>query len=164
LFNAGEIDTMYTRYDQGHCDAVVDNRVRLAQRQPQLSDPRGQALIDVTLVIGPRGPLTSSNDANWTHIVDALAGSLIRAEALGVTSANLAKALASVDPDVRQLLGMEGSTGVELGLTKDYAARAIGRVGNYGEIYAQYFDAESGIHLPRGPNALIKDGGLIAAP
>ncbi len=158
-FNAGDVDAMYSRYDQGHCDAVVDNRVRLAQRLPTLSAPREQALIDLALPTGLRGLLTASDDANWIDVVSAIGNSLIRAEQLGIVSSDLDTALASDDPAIRQLLGVEGDSGASLGLTADFAARAIAHVSHYGEIYDRHFGA-----LPRGPNALVQDGGMISAP
>ena len=164
LFNADDSDEMVKTYDQGRCDAVVDNRVRLVQRLPELSDPRGQGLIDLTLIIGLRGPITSVSDANWTEIVAAVSHSLIRAEELGVASSNLEAALDSDDPAVRQLLGVEGHIGTSLGLVKRFVTRIIAHVGNYGEIYDRHYGAEAGLDLPRGPNALLKEDGLIAAP
>ena len=158
LFNAGDDDAMYSTYDEGRCDAVVDNRIRLAQRHPALSAPREQALIDLALPIGRRGALTSAADANWVMIVDAVRSGLIRAEELGVTSSSLEKALAGDEADVRHLLGVEGGIGASLGLTDDFVARAVRHVGNYGEVYTRSFGS-----LPRGPNALANDGGQLSA-
>jgi general L-amino acid transport system substrate-binding protein len=164
LFNAGDGDAMYQTYDQGRCDAIVDNRARLAQRRVELGDPRNQGLIDLTLPIGLRGPITAARDANWSEIVALVGNSLIRAEELGVTSTNLEDMLASDDPAIRQLLGVEGGTPAGLGLTNDYVVRILRGVGNYGEIYDRNFGAESGLDLPRDVNALASDGGQIAAP
>jgi len=60
---------------------------------------------------------------------------MINAEELGVTSKNIDEALKSKKPDVMRLVGTEGAYGEELGLTKDWAARIIRHVGNYGEVY-----------------------------
>ncbi len=155
-FNAEDLDAMYRTYDQGRCDVVVDNRIRLAQRLTTLSDPRNQGLIDLVLPIGPRGLITAADDANWSGIAAAIGGSLIRAEELGVDSTNVEDALAGDDAATRQLLGAEADRGLALGLGNDFVVRLIRHVGNYGEIYDRHFP-----DLPRGPNALAKNGGWI---
>jgi general L-amino acid transport system substrate-binding protein len=154
LFNPGDDDAMYRTYDQGRCDAVVDNRVRLAQRLPALSAPRDHALIDLTLPIGWHNPLTDLSDAQWSEAIASIGYSLFRAEELGVSSANADAALSSDDPAVQELL-----LGSRPGLSSDFVARVIRHVGNYGEVYARHFP-----DLPRGPNALATDGGLIGVP
>jgi general L-amino acid transport system substrate-binding protein len=159
LFNSGEYDAMYAAYDQGRCDAVVDDRLRLARRLSTLSVPREQSILDVALIAGTRAWLTPPGDAQWTSIVEAIRSALLRAEALGVSSLNLDEMLASEDPAVRQLLGVEGDAGSSLGLSGDFAVRAIRHVGNYAEIYERHYAV-----LPRGPNALVKDGGMLEAP
>ncbi len=158
LFNPGDYDTMYKTYDQGRCDAVVDDRVRLAQRLATLSVPREHGLIDLTLIAGRRGLIAASSDANWAAIVAAIGNGLIRAEELGVSSSNLEASLAGDDPAIRRLLGVEGSVGADPGVTNDFVVRIITHIGNYGEIYDRHF-----VNLPRGPNALVEDGGQISA-
>ena len=60
---------------------------------------------------------------------------MINAEELGITSKNIDEALKSKKPDVMRLVGTEGAYGEVLGLPKDWAARIIRHVGNYGEMY-----------------------------
>ena len=157
LFNASDRDAMYNAYDEGRCDAVVDDRIRLALRRPALSVPRDHALIDLALIKSKRGMLAAASDANWAAVVDAASSVLIWGEQLSVTSASLEAALLSEDAALRRLLGGEGNIGAQLGLSNDFAARIIRRVGNYAEMYERHYDG-----LPRGPNALVKDGGMIA--
>jgi general L-amino acid transport system substrate-binding protein len=161
---AGDFDAMYAAYDRGQCDAVVDDRIRLAQRRLTLSAPREHILLDLSVQIGSRGPLTARDDANWVAIVDAVLHGLIQAERLGVTSGNLEEALLSEDAASRRLLGVEGDAGATLGLSADFVARAIRHVGNYGEIYDRYYGATAGLNLPRDLNDLLENGGMIAAP
>jgi general L-amino acid transport system substrate-binding protein len=72
--------------------------------------------------------------------------------------------MSSDNPEVRRLLGVEGSFGqAELGLEVDAIARAVRTVGNYGEIYERNLGS-GGIGIPRGLNRLWTDGGLIYAP
>jgi len=52
----------------------------------------------------------------------------------------------------------------DLGLTKDWAARIIRHVGNYGEIYERNVGSESKLGIPRGLNSLWNAGGIQYAP
>jgi general L-amino acid transport system substrate-binding protein len=83
---------------------------------------------------------------------------------LGVTQANVDEKLKSDNPAIRRLLGVEGSYGEGLGLTKDWAYRIIKAVGNYGEIFERNVGQGSPIKISRGLNALWNKGGLQYAP
>ena len=66
----------------------------------------------------------------------------------------------STDPAVkRRLLGAEGGFGVMLGLDNDWTLRAIKAVGNYGEVYDEFFGPKA-LDLARGQNKLWTNGGL----
>jgi len=158
LFNAGDFDGMYQAYDEGRCDVVVDDRVRLAQRRLTLSVPRDQALIDLALITGRRGPIAPAGDSSWSIVNQVISSALIRAEELDIASDSLDAALGSDRDTVRPLLGLEGSAWADVGLAQDFLVRIVSRVGNYGEMYERNFP-----ELARGPNALAKDGGWIAA-
>ena len=89
---------------------------------------------------------------------------LVNAEELGVTKANADEMTKGKNPDVRRLLGAEGEFGKGIGLDADWALRAIKAVGNYGEVFERTLGAGSAVKLPRGKNALWRDGGLMYAP
>ena len=72
--------------------------------------------------------------------------------------------MASEDPEIRRLLGVEGDLGVMLGLDAEWAKRAIMAEGNYGEIFAAYIGEGTPPNIARGLNALWKDGGLQYSP
>src|SRR5262249_40647089 len=61
-------------------------------------------------------------------------------------------------------VGTEGAYGEELGLTKDWAARIIRHVGNYGEVYERNVGTGSDLGIPRGLNELWNGGGILYAP
>jgi general L-amino acid transport system substrate-binding protein len=61
-------------------------------------------------------------------------------------------------------VGTEGEFGEQLSLTKDWAARAVRAVGNYGEIYERNVGTQSRLGIPRGLNALWTLGGIQYAP
>ncbi len=86
------------------------------------------------------------------------------AEEMGITQANVEEMKNNEDISVRRLLGTEGEWGqADLGLSADAIAKTIKGVGNYGEIYDRYMGAEA-LNIPRGPNSLWIDGGLVYAP
>ena len=51
-----------------------------------------------------------------------------------------------------------------LGLDAEWAKRAIGVAGNYGEIFENNIGESTNIGLARGVNAKWTDGGLIYSP
>ena len=89
---------------------------------------------------------------------------LIEAEEYGITQANLEQMKTSGDPAIQRLLGTAEDSGKLLGLERDWAARAIKAVGNYGEMFQRNVGSASPLKLPRGVNALWNKGGLLYAP
>jgi general L-amino acid transport system substrate-binding protein len=123
-------------------------------------------ILDETFSKEPLGPAVPHGDEQWFDIVKTVAWVLVNAEELGVTSGNVEEMKGSNDPNIMRMLGTEGSFGQEdLGLSNDFAANVIAKIGNYGEIYDRYMgpDGQSFV-LDRGLNRLWTDGGLIYAP
>jgi len=89
---------------------------------------------------------------------------MLDAEELGVSSTTLDAALASGKPDVRRLLGIEGNYGEGIGLTKDWVARIVRKVGNYGEVFERNVGTKTPLGIPRGINQLWNAGGILYAP
>ena len=58
------------------------------------------------------------------------------------------------------MLGVEGETGKNLGLPRDWGYKIIKLVGNYAEIFDRSLGPDTLLDIPRGLNALWKDGGL----
>ena len=112
----------------------------------------------------PLGPAVRRDDMAWLTIVKWVHLAMVDAEELGVSSTTLETALASTRPEVRRLLGREGSYGEQIGLTKDWAARAIRRVGNYGEVFERNVGTKTPLGIPRGINQLWSAGGIMYAP
>lgn len=65
---------------------------------------------------------------------------------------------------MRRFLGEDGSIGEDLGVSNDWMIDVIKAVGNYGEFYDRNLGAGSGLDVPRGMNALWRDGGALVAP
>ena len=78
--------------------------------------------------------------------------------------AALDEALASNKPEVRRLVGLDGTFGADLGLTNDWVVRMIRAVGNYSEVYERNLGVDSPLGMPCGMNQLWNRGGIQYAP
>ena len=100
-----------------------------------LIQPSDHVILPDVISKEPLAPVVRQRDDDWMMIVKWTLYAMINAEELGITSKNIDEALKSKKPDVMRLVGTEGAYGEDLGLTKDWAARIIRHVGNYGEVY-----------------------------
>ena len=158
---ATDLATARDAFLNGDCDALAADLSELA---PIRADaPTTLAILPEILSKEPLALLTHADDPQLTAVVRWTMNALLAAEELGVTAAK-AKAPGTVtDPETRRLLGLDPGNGAALGLREAWAADAIATVGNYGEIFARNLGDASTIKLPRGPNALWRDGGLLYA-
>ena len=153
------------QYTAGACDAYTTDASALAAQRANLEDPKAHVILPEIISKEPLGPLVRHGDNEWGDIVRWTLNALITAEELGVTSVNLDEMAAGTDnPEINRLLGTEGDLGAMLGLDKDWAKRAIGVAGNYGEIFEKNIGAATPIGLARGLNAQWTDGGLLYSP
>lgn len=159
-------DAQATReaYDQGRCDGFTTDKSGLVSQQTLLADPTAHVILNVTMSKEPLGPLVRHGDSNWGDVVTWVTYCTIQAEELGINSQNVDDMIGSDDPVVLNTLGVEGDLGLALGLSADFCARVIRHMGNYGEIYDRNLGPETPFNLPRGPNALYTDGGLLYSP
>ncbi|MGB7973062.1 MAG: amino acid ABC transporter substrate-binding protein [Roseiarcus sp.] len=151
-------------YDSGRCDAYTTDASGLYSERLKMSNPDDHIVLPEIISKEPLGPSVRRDDVQWFQIVQWTHYALITAEELGVTRANVDEKLKSDNPAIRRLLGVEGSYGEGLGLTKDWAYRIIKAVGNYGEIFERNVGQGSPIKIARGLNALWNKGGLQYAP
>ncbi|WP_083234216.1 transporter substrate-binding domain-containing protein [Candidatus Marithrix sp. Canyon 246] len=154
----------FTAYEQGQCTAYTSDRSQVSLSIFRSNTPDAHLLLNETISKEPLALSVSFGDEQWLKIVRTIIFGLINAEELGITQANIDTMMSSDNPQVRRLLGVEGSFGqAKLGLEADAIARAVRAVGNYGEIYERNLGS-GGIGIPRGLNRLWTDGGLIYAP
>jgi general L-amino acid transport system substrate-binding protein len=105
-----------------------------------------------------------AGDEQWFDIVKWTHFALLNAEELGVTQANLEEMKTSENPEIRRLLGTEGTFGEGIGLTNDWVANIVKGVGNYAEVFERNIGEATPLKIARGQNALWRDGGLQYAP
>ena len=161
-----ETPAVYGAYEDGRCDVTTSDKSQLASVRSGFADPGAHIILDITISKEPLTPAVPQGDDAWFDIVKLVSFALINAEELGVTMANVEDMKSSENINVLRLLGEEGDWGyTDLGLEPDALANAIAAVGNYGEIYDRYMGPEGiSFTLPRGPNNLWNEGGLIYAP
>ncbi len=161
-----ETAAVYGAYEEGRCDITTSDKSQLAAVRSGFADPDAHIILDITISKEPLTPAVPHGDDAWFDAVKMVLFALINAEELGVTQANVEAMKTSEDINVLRLLGQEGDWGyTDIGLEADALAKAIAAVGNYGEIYDRYMGPQGlAFTLPRGPNELWSNGGLIYAP
>jgi general L-amino acid transport system substrate-binding protein len=151
-------------YDGGSCDAMTSDVAQLHAFRSKLGKPTEHIILPDIISKEPLGPVVRQDDVKWTNIVKWTQFALVNAEELGVGLKTLDEAMKSQKPSVQRLLGVDGDFGEQLGLTKDWAARIVRLVGNYGEIFERNLGTGSPLAIPRGINNLWNRGGIQYAP
>jgi general L-amino acid transport system substrate-binding protein len=149
----------------GRCQAYTTDASALAFiRSKEAPQPDDYVVLPELISKEPLGPVVRRGDDEWFAIVKWVIFALIEAEEYGVTQANVEQLKAGNNPAVQRLLGSAEDSGKLLGLDRDWAARAVKAVGNYGEMHQRNVGSASPLKLPRGLNALWNKGGLLYAP
>ena len=154
------------QYLAGACDVFTTDASGLAATRATFESPGDHVLLPEIISKEPLGPLVRHGDSEWGDIVRWTLNALITAEELGVSSSNLGElsAAATNNPEINRLLGTEGELGAMIGLDADWAAKALGAGGNYGEIFEKNIGENTPIGLARGLNAQWTEGGLLYSP
>lgn len=152
-------------YEAGKCDAYTADQSQLYAVRLKLAKPEEHIILPEVISKEPLGPAVRVGDEQWFNIARWTLFALIDAEELEVRGPGVAEAKEkSKKPNVRRLLGLEGTFGVDLGLDAEWAARAIAAVGNYGEIFDRNLGAGSKLQIERGLNNLWDKGGILYVP
>ena len=149
-----------TAYEEGRCDGETSDKSQLAALRTAMANPEDHVILDVTMSKEPLGPLTAHGDNQWNDVVRWVAWGMMEAEESGVNSQNVDEMLNSENPTIKRLLGVEGEMGASLGIPNDFMVHVLKAVGNYEEVYMRHLGPE-GINIPRGPNELWTNGGLL---
>jgi general L-amino acid transport system substrate-binding protein len=157
-------DDAFKAYESGNCDVFTTDVSQLYSLRIKLAKPDDHVILADVISKEPLAPVVRQKDDDWLLIVKWTVYAMLNAEELGVTSKNIDEAMKSTKPEVMRLVGTEGAYGEELGLTKDWAARIVRHVGNYGEIYERNLGTGSKLGIPRGMNQLWSAGGIQYAP
>jgi len=152
-------------YFAGRCQAYTTDASGLAStRNKEAKVPADHLILPELISKEPLGPAVRRGDDEFFAIAKWVVFALIEAEEYGITQANVDQMKTSTDPVVGRILGTGEDTGKLLGLDKEWAARAIKAVGNYGDIFERNVGPKSALGLPRGVNNLWNKGGIMYAP
>lgn len=158
-------EELYAAYQKGRCDALTNDVTGLAARRTLFNDPSKHVILPEVISKEPLGAYVKQGDDGWRDIVTMVGYALIEGEELNVGQNNADElAKTSQNVDVKRLLGTEGDLGAALGLSSDWALKAIKATGNYGELYSRNVGENSPLKFERGANALHTDGGLMYSP
>ena len=164
VFEKQEAST--SAYFSGRCQAFTTDASGLASiRNKEAKTPADHLILPELISKEPLGPSVRRGDDEFFAIAKWVVFALIEAEEYGVTQDNVDTLKTKTDdPVVGRLLGGTEDTGKLLGLDKEWAAKAVKAVGNYGEIFERNVGPKSALGLPRGNNNLWNKGGFMYAP
>ena len=151
-------------YDAGRCDAYTTDASALYAERLRVTNPDDHVILPEIISKEPLGPVVRHGDDQWYDIVKWTLFAMIDAEELSISSKTLDEAMKSPNPEIKRFVGTEGNYGEQLGLTKDWAARIIKQVGNYGESFERNVGMGSPLKIERGLNKLWTKGGIQYAP
>lgn len=154
------------QYLAGACDTYTTDASGLASTRAAFENPADHVILPEIISKEPLGPLVRHGDNEWGDVVRWTLNALITAEELGVTSANVVEMAGapSGSPEINRLLGTEGNLGEMLGVSADWAVKAIAAGGNYGELFEKNIGENTPVGLARGLNAQWTNGGLLYSP
>lgn len=157
-----KIDEVWSSYYAGRCDAISEWGPNMAVAVSQAEDPTAHVILDDAIAMEPEAAAMRQGDDQWVDVVNWLYAVTLIAEEYGITSANVDEMRANpADATMSTLLGVTPGVGDRLGLSNDWVYNVIKTVGNSQEIYDRNLGAGSPYNLPRGKNALWKDGGVL---
>lgn len=157
-------DEAFAAYNDGRCDAFTTDTSALFAERLKLAKPDEHVILPDIISKEPLSPAVRQGDDRWFKIVQWTHFVMLNAEELGVTSKTIEQAMNSDNPEIRRLVGLDGSAGTDIGLASDWAARIIRLVGNYDEVFERNVGTGSKLGIPRGINQLWTHGGIQYAP
>ena len=161
-----KLEAAENAYFTGRCIAYTTDASGLSSTRSKVAkDPKEHLILPDLISKEPLGPMVRRGDDEWFAIVKWVMYGTMEAEEYGVTQANVDQMKAtSTDPVIQRLLGAGNEdSGKLLGLDKDWMARVIKTVGNYGESFERNVGPATPLNLPRGLNNLWNKGGLMYA-
>jgi general L-amino acid transport system substrate-binding protein len=159
-----KLDEVNAAYAAQRCDAYTTDASGLYAIRLTQTNPDDHAVLPEIISKEPLGPVVRQGDTQWFNIVKWVHNALLNAEELGVTQANVEEMMSSGNPNIRRLLGVDGTFGEAIGLDNAWAANTLRAVGNYGEIFERNIGSQSPLGISRGLNALWTQGGIQYAP
>ena len=112
-------DEVVAAYDAGRCDVYTTDRSGLYAQRIKLRNAEEHMILPEIISKEPLGPVVRQGDDAWFNVVRWSLFAMINAEELGVTSKNVETLRSTTrNPEIRRLLGLEGTMGSNLGLAR----------------------------------------------
>lgn len=148
----------------GRCDSFGSDASQLAAVRSTMQNPRDWTVLPERFSKEPYGAYVRRGDEDWFELIRWYTTAVIEAEEQGITQANAEQMRrTSTNPNTRRLLGVTPELGQAIKLDPAWAFNVIRAIGNYGEIYERTMGEATAVALPRGPNNLWTNGGLLYA-
>ena len=148
----------------GRCDSFGTDASQLAAVRSTMQNPRDWTVLPERFSKEPYAGYIRRGDDDWFDVVRWFTTAIIEAEEQGITRANAEEQRrTSTNPNTRRLLGVTPELGQSLRLDPAWADNVIRAIGNYGELYERTMGENTPVALPRGPNNLWTNGGLMYA-
>lgn len=160
----GTADESVKAYESGRCDVFTSDVSQLYAERLKLSNPADHAVLPEVISKEPLGPMVRHGDDQWFDLVKWTLFAMVGAEELGITQKNVDDMVKSDKPELKRVFGIDGNLGESLGVTKDWVARIVKAVGNYGESFDRNVGPGSKLGIARGLNQLWSKGGIQYAP
>jgi len=154
-------DATVKGYEAGRCDVLTSDQSQLFSMRIKLKKPDSAMILPDVISKEPLGPVVRQGDDKWFNIVKWSLFTLINAEEMGLTSANVDKMKSSTDPAIARMMAGQGG---KLGLDDNWSYNIIKQLGNYSEIFERNIGQETPLKISRGLNELWNNGGLQYAP
>jgi general L-amino acid transport system substrate-binding protein len=155
----------FAAYENQRCDAITMEPPLMAVNRIRFKDPSAHIILPDLIAKSYEAPVVREGDDKWYGILQWTYFAEITAEEYGITQENVdAIAKSTADPEIRRFLGLEDTIGEKMGLPNDWVVKVVKAVGNFGEVYDRNVGKNSPLNLPRGMNALWRDGGVLFAP
>ncbi len=146
----------------GRCDSFGTDASQLAGVVSSMPNRNEWTILEERFSKEPYGAYVRRGDDQWHDVIRWYTTAVIEAEEQGITQANAEQMRAtSVNPNTRRLLGVTPELGESIRLDRNWAYNVIRAIGNYGELYERTMGSGSSVGLPRGPNRLWTQGGLL---
>ncbi len=146
----------------GECDAVTADYAELASAIIKHAGVAQEfTVLPEHIEEEPLAPLMRKGDDEFYAVVSWAIYALINAEALGINSDNADAMRMST---VAEVISFFDEPPPGSGFHGEWSYAIIRSVGNYGEVFERHLGGPHAAALPRGPNRLWLDGGLLYAP
>lgn len=154
----------YEYYENGRCDVVTSEIPFLGTRRLRMQVPEDHLILEEVFAKSHMGPIILESDPAWSNVARWIHYALVQADEFGISQDNIDEMLKTQDPELQRFLGITESLGEKMGLPNDFTVAIVRAVGNYNDVWERNFGMKSPVQLPRGMNALARDGGLQWAP